>query len=106
LYSNDYKITQIVVALRGHVVNEAGFILACGATFLRQDARVATIECSFLSDISTDIIAHGSRGHLSLSDFGIPYKENCASFQSSSNVKFAGKLQNGWDLKPSEHSVS
>jgi len=105
LWANDYQMPQSVAALPGHVVNEAGVILACGATFLWQDGRVATIECSFLSDISMDIIVHGSRGCLSLRDFVIPYEENCASFQSSSNVKFAGKFHNGWDPKPSEHSV-
>lgn len=105
LWANDYQMPQRVAALPGHVVNETEVILACGATFLWQDGRVATIECSFLSDMSMDIIVHGSRGYPSLRDFVIPYEENCASFQSLSNVKFAGKLHNGWDPKPSEHNV-
>ncbi len=50
------------------------------------------IECSFLSDMSMDIIFHASRECLSLRDFVIPYEENFAYFQSSSNVKVAGKL--------------
>jgi predicted dehydrogenase len=115
LWANDYQMPQTVTALPGHVVNEAGVILACGATFLWQDGRVATFECSFLSHMSMDIIVHGSRGCLSLRDFVVPYEENCASFLSSSNVsayflsssnvKFPGNFDTGWDPRPTEHSV-
>lgn len=83
LWANDYQMPQSVAALPGHVVNGAGVILACGATFLWKDGRVATIECSFLSDMLMDIIVHGSRGCVSLGDFVIPYEENCASFPST-----------------------
>jgi predicted dehydrogenase len=96
LWANDYQMPQTVTALPGHVVNDAGVILACGATFLWQDGRVATFECSFLSDMSMDIIVHGSRGVLSLHDFVIPYEENCASFFLHQMSKFAG-IHTGWD---------
>jgi len=104
LWANDYQMPQSVTALPGYVVNDAGVILACGATFLWQDGRVATFSCSFLSDMSMDLIVNGSRGVLRLHDFVIPYEEDSASYFSTSNVKLT-ELHTGWDSRPSEHSV-
>jgi hypothetical protein len=66
--------------------------------------RLYNNRCSFLSNMSMDIIVHGSRGVLCLYDFVIPYKEDSISFLSSYNTKFSG-LHTGWESRPSEKSV-
>lgn len=104
LWANDYQMPHSVTALPGYVVNDVGVILACGASLLWQDGRVATFNCSFRSDMSMDLIVNGSRGVLRLHDFVIPYEEESASYFSTSNVTLRG-VHTGWDPRPSEHSV-
>lgn len=93
LSANDYQMFQSVTVLPGYVLNDTGIILACGATFLWQDGRVATFRCSFFFNMSMDIIIHRSRGVLRLHNFVIPYEEDSVCFLFSSNTKFLGSKQ-------------
>ncbi|KAF5735377.1 Oxidoreductase family protein [Tripterygium wilfordii] len=105
LWAADYEMPKAVTALREPVLNDAGVILSCGASLCWEDGKVATFYCSFLSNLTTDITAIGTKGTLHLHDFIIPFKENEATFRTSTKVGF-NELVTGWIPLPSEHIVT
>ncbi|GMH31611.1 hypothetical protein Nepgr_033455 [Nepenthes gracilis] len=104
LWAADYQLPKTVTALHGAVTNEAGVVLACGANLVWQDGKVGTFNCSFLSNMTMDITAIGTKGTLQVHDFVIPYRENIASFLTNSEAGFT-ELVRGWSPLPSEHEV-
>ncbi|KAH9295381.1 hypothetical protein KI387_038969, partial [Taxus chinensis] len=55
LWANDYQMPQGVTAHPEPILNEAGVITACGASFFWQDGRAANFYCSFHSHGSMDL---------------------------------------------------
>ncbi|XXG61327.1 hypothetical protein AAC387_Pa04g3016 [Persea americana] len=51
----------LVTALPGPVLNKAGVILSCGASLLWEDGTVATLECSFLANLTMDVAVLGTK---------------------------------------------
>ncbi|KAL3735445.1 hypothetical protein ACJRO7_024558 [Eucalyptus globulus] len=105
LWGNDYELPKSVTALRGPVLNKAGVILSCGASLYWEDGKVATFHCSFLSHLTMDITAIGTKGTLQVHDFVVPFQESEASFSVASESGF-NELVTGWVTKPAEHIVS
>lgn len=105
LFTVDYKLPKRVIALREPNFNEFGVILSCGASLYWEDGKVATFHCSFLSNLTMDITAIGTKGTLHVHDFIIPFQENEASFIASSEPGFT-ELVTGWSPLPSEHVVT
>lgn len=105
LLANDYELPKTVTALRGPVFNKAGVILSCGASLYWEDGKVATFHCSFLSHLTMDITAVGTKGTLHVHDFIIPFQESEASYSVASESWF-NELVTGWVAKPAEHVVS
>ncbi|KAL3504622.1 hypothetical protein ACH5RR_034463 [Cinchona calisaya] len=105
LWAADFELPKSVIALRGPVFNEAGVILSCGASLYWEDGKVATFHCSFISNLTMDITATGTKGYLHLHDFVVPFEEDKASFSTSVESGFTGFLT-GWVPKPSEHVVT
>ncbi|KAK6940092.1 Gfo/Idh/MocA-like oxidoreductase, N-terminal [Dillenia turbinata] len=105
LFAADYELPKIVTALRDPVFNEAGVILSCGASLRWEDGKVATFQCSFLSHLTMDITAIGTKGTLHVRDFVIPFQEHVAPFSVSSNAGF-NDLVTGWVPSPIEHTVT
>ncbi|KAH9295378.1 hypothetical protein KI387_038966, partial [Taxus chinensis] len=104
LWANDYEMPRSVTAHPGPILNEAGVITACGATFSWQDGRVATFHCSFHIQLSMDLSVHGSKGILRLHDFVIPYEEGSGSYFSSTDAKLV-EMDTVWG-RPSEHRIT
>ncbi|OWM84630.1 uncharacterized oxidoreductase At4g09670 [Punica granatum] len=104
LWGADYELPEIVTALPGPVFNEAGVIFSCGASLRWKDGKIATFHCSFLSHLTMDITAIGTKGTLHVHDFIIPFQEKEASFSLASESWF-NDLVTGWVPKPSEHLV-
>lgn len=96
---------KTVVALRGPVLNVAGVILSCGASLHWEDGKVATFHCSFLSNLTMDITAVGTKGTLHLHDFVIPFQEKEASFSAGSESWF-NELVTAWVPQPSKHTIA
>lgn len=105
LWTADFELPKTVVALRGPVLNEVGIILSCGASLHWEDGKVATFHCSFLSNLTMDVTAIGTKGTLHLRDFIIPFEEDKASFTMATESWF-NELVTGWVPKPSEHTVT
>ncbi|OMP01480.1 hypothetical protein CCACVL1_03090 [Corchorus capsularis] len=105
LWAADYELPKTVAALRGPVLNEAGVILACGASLHWEDDKVATFHCSFLANLTMNLTAIGTFGTLNLTDFIIPYQEHEASYTTSAKPGF-NELVTGWVPLPSEHTVN
>ncbi|OMP05960.1 hypothetical protein COLO4_08429 [Corchorus olitorius] len=105
LWAADYELPKTVTALRGPVLNEAGVILACGASLHWEDDKVATFHCSFLANLTMNLTAIGTFGTLNLTDFIIPYHEHEASYTTSAKPGF-NELVTGWVPLPSEHTVN
>ncbi|KAK6246518.1 Gfo/Idh/MocA-like oxidoreductase [Theobroma cacao] len=105
LWAADYELPKTVTAMQGPVLNEAGVILACGASLYWEDGKVATFHCSFLSNLTMNLTAIGTFGTLHLTDFIIPYQEHEASYTTSSKPQF-NELVTGWVPIPSEHTVT
>ncbi|KAL3504624.1 hypothetical protein ACH5RR_034465 [Cinchona calisaya] len=105
MWAADFELPRSVIALRGPVFNKAGVILSCGASLYWEDGKVATFHCSFLSNLTMDITAIGTKGSLHLHDFVIPLEEGKASFSTSVESGFT-ELVTGWVPKPSEHVVT
>ena len=72
---------KTVTALPGPVLSKAGVILSCGASLLWEDGTVATLECSFLANLTMDGAVLGTKGTLHVNDFNIPFDETSASFK-------------------------
>ncbi|XP_054809069.1 uncharacterized oxidoreductase At4g09670-like [Prosopis cineraria] len=109
LWAVDYDLPATVLALPGAVRNDAGVILSCGASLHWPDGRLATFHCSFLSYLSLDVTALGTKGYLRLHDFIIPFDENSGYgfFWEASQVDF-GKLaadDKRWCPEANEHKV-
>ncbi|KAK9270664.1 hypothetical protein L1049_026246 [Liquidambar formosana] len=104
LWAADYELPKTVTALREPVLNEVGVILSCGSSLHWEDGKVATFQCSFLSNLTMDITAIGTKGALHLHDFVIPFQEKEASFSAASESGFT-ELVTGWVPIPSEHTV-
>ncbi|XP_059631473.1 uncharacterized oxidoreductase At4g09670-like [Cornus florida] len=104
LWAADFELPKSVIALREPVLNEAGVILSCGSSLYWEDGKVATFHCSFLSHLTMDVTAIGTKGTLHLNDFVIPFEENKASFSFASESGFT-ELVTGWVPVPSKHIV-
>ncbi|KAF3652463.1 putative 17.9 kDa class I heat shock protein-like [Capsicum annuum] len=104
LWTADYELPQTVTALRDPVLNEAGVILSCGATLSWKDGRVATFNCSFVTNMAMDIFASGTKGNLRVHDFVIPFLENVAPFYTEEGSSF-GELATSIHPAPSEQQV-
>ncbi|EEC66910.1 hypothetical protein OsI_33501 [Oryza sativa Indica Group] len=105
LWAVDYELPKTVIALRNPVRNQAGVLLACGATLYWADGKIATFNCSFLTNLTMDMTIVGTNGTLHVTDFVIPYEEKYAAFNMASKSKFS-ELHIGWDPLPSKHVVS
>ncbi|XP_020700240.1 uncharacterized oxidoreductase At4g09670 [Dendrobium catenatum] len=105
LWASDYNLPKTAVAFPNAVKNEAGLILSCGASLHWEDGTIATFHCSFLAHLTFELVAVGSRGNLSLSDFVIPFEENSAPFTFVSDSGFK-ELVTGWKSLPSKKVVS
>ncbi|KAF5194610.1 NAD(P)-binding Rossmann-fold superfamily protein [Thalictrum thalictroides] len=65
LWATDYKLPKTVTALPALSRNQEGVILACGSSFdWGEDAQVATFYCSFLSNVSMDLVLCGTNGSI------------------------------------------
>ncbi|XP_059658691.1 uncharacterized oxidoreductase At4g09670-like [Cornus florida] len=105
LWAADYDLPKTLTALREPDFNEAGVILSCGASLRWEDGRVATFYCSFLTNLSMDITALGTKGYLRVHDFVVPFQENVGPFFVASNSKF-GERALGCEPIPVEHIVT
>ncbi|KMS95522.1 hypothetical protein BVRB_007450 [Beta vulgaris subsp. vulgaris] len=104
LWAANYELPKTVTALR-ITENGARVILSCDASLQWEDGKVATFNCSFLSNLTMDITAIGTKGTLHINDFIIPYKEAEASFSTVSEGWFTDMALE-WNKKPSEHIVT
>lgn len=104
LWANNYELPKTALATREPVLNKAGVLLSCGASLYWQDGRVATFYCSFLSNLTMDITAVGTKGTLHVHDFIIPYEEKKASFYAASESSF-DDLVTKWGSQPSKHVI-
>ncbi|XP_050213887.1 uncharacterized oxidoreductase At4g09670-like [Mercurialis annua] len=104
LWAADYELPKTVVALHGPIFNEAGVILACGASLHWDDGKIATLHCSFLTHLTMYVTAIGTKGTLHLNDFIIPFEEKESSYTASSKCWF-NELVTGWEPSPSQHKV-
>jgi len=104
LWANKYELPKTALAYREPVLNKAGVILSCGASLYWEDGRVATFYCSFLSNLTMDITAVGTKGTLHVHDFIIPYEEKTASFYAASESSF-DDLVTRWGSQPSKHVI-
>ncbi|KAF5467678.1 hypothetical protein F2P56_011909 [Juglans regia] len=105
LWAADYELPKTVTALRGPVFNEAGVILSCGGSLYWEDGQVATFYCSFLSNMTMDITATGTKGTLHVHDFVIPFQEHEASFSAGTELGF-NDLVTAWVPQPSKHTIT
>lgn len=105
LWAADYKLPRTVTALPGTVFNGAGVIMSCGATLCFEDGFVSTFQCSFLSHLTMDMVANGSKGSLRACDYVLPFQETRASYNTSSGAWFLDGLA-GWAPMPVEHAVT
>ncbi|KAM1105728.1 hypothetical protein ACFX15_002597 [Malus domestica] len=105
LWANNYELPKTVIALRDPVLNEAGVILSCGASLHWEDGKVATFHCSFLSSLTMDITAVGTKGTLHVDGFVIPHEEKEAAFSAASQSGF-DEFVTCWVPSPSRHIVT
>ncbi|POO00282.1 Glucose-fructose oxidoreductase, bacterial [Trema orientale] len=105
LWTANYELPKTVVALRGAILNDAGVILACGASLHWEDGKVATFHCSFLSNLTMDVTAIGTKGTLHVNDFVIPFQEHEAYFSAATKSGFS-ELVTGWVPQPSKHVIT
>lgn len=105
LLASNFQLPKQAVALRNPVLNTAGVILSCGASLVWDDGKVATFHCSFLSHLTMQLTAIGTKGTLTVNDFVIPFEEKCAEFIFLSEGGF-NELVSGWRKVPSNHVVN
>ncbi|KAG2665475.1 hypothetical protein I3843_15G009400 [Carya illinoinensis] len=105
LWAADYELPKKVIALRGPVFNEAGVIMSCGGTLYWEDGQIANFYCCFLSHLTMDLTAIGTKGTLRLHDFVAPFEEHEASFYAGTELGF-NELVTAWAPQPSEHTVT
>ncbi|XP_027358535.1 uncharacterized oxidoreductase At4g09670-like [Abrus precatorius] len=104
LWAANYELPKTVLASPKPELNQAGVILSCGATIYWEDGKVATFYCSFLSNLTMDITAVGTKGTLHVHDFIIPYEEKEATFYAASESGF-DDLVTKWGSQPSTHII-
>ncbi|KAF6986223.1 hypothetical protein CFC21_004009 [Triticum aestivum] len=105
LWAVDYELPKNVIALPEPVKNQAGVLIACGATLYWADGKMATFHCSFLANLTMDLTVVGTDGTLHVTDFIIPYEEKSGPFSVASRSNFA-ELHTGWVPQPSKHVVT
>lgn len=105
LWAANYNLPKFVTALRNPIKNSAGVLLSCDASLHWEDGKVATFHCSFMSNLTMDMTAIGTKGTLHINDFIIPYKAAEASFSTVSEAWFSD-MDLEWNRKPIEHIVS
>ncbi|XP_047340750.1 uncharacterized oxidoreductase At4g09670-like [Impatiens glandulifera] len=105
LWTANYELPKTVIASKKPVINEAGVILGCGASLYWEDGKVGSFHCSFLSNLTSDITALGTKGNLHVNDFVIPFEEEKGSFTVASGSGFK-ELMTGCEPAPSEHIVT
>lgn len=104
LWAADYELPKTAIATRGAVLNEAGVPISCGASLHWKDGKVATFHCSFLSNLTMDITAVGTKGTLHVNDFIIPCQEHEASFTAASETWF-NELVTAWVPQPNVNII-
>ncbi|XP_020979751.1 uncharacterized oxidoreductase At4g09670 [Arachis ipaensis] len=102
LWASKYELPKSATALHKPTYNDAGVILACAASLSWEDDKVATFYCSFLTNVSMDIIVMGTKGSLRVHDYIIPNQEKEAKFSTSSNSNWV-ELSIGWAPNPSDN---
>nr|CAB3494756.1 unnamed protein product [Digitaria exilis] len=102
LWAVDYELPQAVIAQRHPVKNQAGVLLACGATLYWADGKTATFNCSFLTNLAFDVSIYGTNGTIHVTDLVIPYEEKSGEFNVASKSNFV-KPTIGWDPLPRKH---
>lgn len=105
LWAVDYELPETVIAHRHPVKNQAGVLLACGATLYWADGKTANFNCSFLANLAFDVTVYGTDGTLHVTDLVIPYEESSAEFSVASKSSFV-KPTIGWDPLPEKHVVT
>ena len=105
LWAVEYELPETVIAHRHPVKNQAGVILACGATLYWADGKTATFNCSFLTNLAFDVTVYGTHGTLHVTDLVIPYEEKYGEFSVASKSNFV-KPTIGWDPLPCKHVVT
>ncbi|RLN42077.1 oxidoreductase [Panicum miliaceum] len=105
LWTVSYELPRSVVALLEAVRNDAGVLLACGASMHWPDGRVATFTCSFLASLTMDVTVVGTNGTLRVADFVFPFDEKSAGFSVLTNPRVA-ELAVGWGPQPAERAVA
>ncbi|KAI3513644.1 hypothetical protein L1887_20981 [Cichorium endivia] len=106
LWAYGYELPKTVTAFGDPQYNESGVILSCGASLnWKEDGKVATFYCSFLSNLSMDITALGTKGNLRVHDFVIPFNENVGPFYTVANSRWA-ELSVGCEPEPSEFKIT
>lgn len=104
LWAADFELPKTARAMPGAVLNEAGVILSCSASLHWEDGKVATFFCSFLSNLTMDITAIGTKGTLHVNDFVVPFQEHEAYFSAGTRTGF-DDLVTCWEHRPSKHIV-
>ncbi|PWA69267.1 hypothetical protein CTI12_AA298900 [Artemisia annua] len=95
-----------VTAFRDPEYNELGVILSCGASLSwNEGGKVAKFYCSFLSNLSMDITALGTKGNFRVHDFVIPFNEKVGPFYAVANSRWA-ELSIGCIPEPSELKIT
>jgi predicted dehydrogenase len=105
LWAVDYELPETVIAQHHPVKNQAGVILACGATLYWADGKTATFNCSFLTNLAFDVTIYATNGTLHVNDLALPFEEKSGEFSVASKSTFV-KPTIGWDPLPSKHVVS
>nr|GEW90990.1 uncharacterized oxidoreductase At4g09670-like [Tanacetum cinerariifolium] len=91
LWAHDYELPNTVIALQDTEFNESGVILSCGASLnWTNDKKIVTFSCSFLSNLSMDIIATGTKGTLCVHDFIVPFNARVGPYFTVSYSKWIG----------------
>uniref|UniRef100_A0ACD5VDN7 Uncharacterized protein n=1 Tax=Avena sativa TaxID=4498 RepID=A0ACD5VDN7_AVESA len=105
LWAVDYELPKNVIAHYHPVKNEAGVLLACGASLYWADGKVATFHCSFLTNLTMDVTIVGTNGTIHVTDLFLPYDERSGPFSVDSKTNFT-ELTTGWVPHPSKHVVT
>uniref|UniRef100_A0ACD5VX53 Uncharacterized protein n=1 Tax=Avena sativa TaxID=4498 RepID=A0ACD5VX53_AVESA len=105
LWAVDYELPKNVIALRHPVKNQAGVLLACGASLYWDDGKVATFHCSYLTNLTMDMTVVGTNGTIHVTDLLIPYDEKYGPFSLDSKTD-VNELATGWVPHPSKHVVT
>ncbi|OMO58831.1 hypothetical protein CCACVL1_25329 [Corchorus capsularis] len=103
LWANDYDLPKTVTAMPDALLNEAGVILACGASLVWEDGKVATFYCSFLSNLTDPLTVIGTYGTLHLNDYVLPWHDHEASYTTTPRPVWDGR---NYMPLPVDHTVA